>query len=222
MNKILKSVKFFPMLVLGCALCLTACSDDDDESQGQDTVTTDVMLGSYTGKMIAYGSGSSVEAYGDDADGSAEGVDITAYVDKDTVCIESFPIKDIVLSIVGDETLADEIVASAGEVKYNIGYVPTLSTAKDSISMELAPEPLRLALTMPSGEDGKDSTLVVEVKVECGQDGKYSVDSGNMKFDISATEVLLGEGDSQEPLSGFEPMDMRFDMNQNSLVHYGY
>lgn len=54
----------------------------------------------------------------DEGEDTPEGVDVSAKVDNDTVYLEKFPIKDIVLSIVQDETLADQIVEAVGDVNY--------------------------------------------------------------------------------------------------------
>lgn len=211
MKRVFKPVKWiFPMLMFGCAFAFTACSDDDENTPVvPDEVTTEAMYGDYTGKMLTLAASSTV----DEGEDTPEGVDVSAKVDNDTVYLEKFPIKDIVLSIVQDETLADQIVEAVGDVNYKIGYEPTLSEAKDSISFVMEPEPLKLSLSMPSAT-GDAQTMVVEVKVEAVDGAGYAVESGNMKFDLSATEVLLGEGDSQISFPGFSATTFKFDMNQ--------
>lgn len=211
MKRVFKPVKWiFPMLMFGCAFAFTACSDDDENTPVvPDEVTTEAMYGDYTGKMLTLAASSTA----DEGEDTPEGVDVSAKVDNDTVYLEKFPIKDIVLSIVQDETLADQIVEAVGDVNYKIGYEPTLSEAKDSISFVMEPEPLKLSLSMPSAT-GDAQTMVVEVKVEAVDDAGYAVESGNMKFDLSATEVLLGEGDSQISFPGFSATTFKFDMNQ--------
>ncbi|MCF2576345.1 DUF4840 domain-containing protein [Phocaeicola barnesiae] len=211
MKRVFKPVKWiFPMLMFGCAFAFTACSDDDENTPVvPDEVTTEAMYGDYTGKMLTLAASSTA----DEGEDTPEGVDVSAKVDNDTVYLEKFPIKDIVLSIVQDETLADQIVEAVGDVNYKIGYEPTLSEAKDSISFVMEPEPLKLSLSMPSAT-GDAQTMVVEVKVEAVDGAGYAVESGNMKFDLSATEVLLGEGDSQISFPGFSATTFKFDMNQ--------
>ena len=49
-------------------------------------------------------------------------------VDNDTVYFDSFPIKDIVLDIVGDKETANKIVEAVGDVSYKIGYEPELNS----------------------------------------------------------------------------------------------
>lgn len=211
MKRVFKPVKWiFPMLMFGCAFAFTACSDDDENTPVvPDEVTTEAMYGDYTGKMLTLAASSTA----DEGEDTPEGVDVSAKVDNDTVYLEKFPIKDIVLSIVQDETLADQIVEAVGDVNYKIGYEPTLSEAKDSISFVMEPEPLKLSLSMPSAT-GDAQTMVVEVKVEAVDGAGYAVESGNMKFDLSATEVLLGEGDSQISFPGFSATTFKSDMNQ--------
>ena len=211
MKRFFKPVKWiFPMLMFGCAFAFTACSDDDENTPVvPDEVTTEAMYGDYTGKMLTLAASPTA----DEGEDTPEGVDVSAKVDNDTVYLEKFPIKDIVLSIVQDETLADQIVEAVGDVNYKIGYEPTLSEAKDSISFVMEPEPLKLSLSMPSAT-GDAQTMVVEVKVEAVDGAGYAVESGNMKFDLSATEVLLGEGDSQISFPGFSATTFKFDMNQ--------
>lgn len=211
MKRVFKPVKWiFPMLMFGCAFAFTACSDDDENTPVvPDEVTTEAMYGDYTGKMLTLAASSTA----DEGEDTPEGVDVSAKVDNDTVYLEKFPIKDIVLSIVQNETLADQIVEAVGDVNYKIGYEPTLSEAKDSISFVMEPEPLKLSLSMPSAT-GDAQTMVVEVKVEAVDGAGYAVESGNMKFDLSATEVLLGEGDSQISFPGFSATTFKFDMNQ--------
>ena len=57
--------------------------------------------------------------------------------------------------------------------------------------------------------------MFIEVKVEAGQDAGYAIESANLKFNFTATEVLLGE--DQNPLPDFTPITLNFDMNQNKI-----
>lgn len=207
------------VLMLGLAFGTVSCSDDDDDNGG-DVVTTAAVIGDYTGKMQTLAVN---PQNGDDAGtdgGELAGTDVVVSVDADSVLVKDFPIKDIVLSIVGDETVADAIVEAVGQVDYRMAYTPALSVAKDSISMELKAEPLKLNVAVPSETEGEASSLTVEVQVEVETAGKYSVESGNLKFKFSAAKVLLGEGESQVELPSFTPSSFSFDMNKNSVAHY--
>lgn len=220
MKRFLKPTGLFvSMLLVGFSLGTVSCSDDDDNNSG-DIITTEAVRGEYTGKMQSW---SAVAGSGEDTADDGEqpaGVDVTASVDADSVLIQDFPIKDIVLSIVGDETVADCIVESVGQVDYRMAYTPALSVAKDSISMELKAEPLKLNVSIPSTTEGESTPLVVEVDVEVGSVGKYSVETGNLKFSFAATKVKLGEGDGQTELPSFNATTFDFDMNKNMAAHY--
>lgn len=210
MKKTIKPVRFLlSLLMLGCALGFTACSDDDENTpQVPDAVTTDAVYGSYKGKMKAYAVAEQ------DAEGreTLAGVDVNATVADDTICIESFPIRDIVLTVVGDEAMADQIVEAVGNVDYKIGYKPTLSAAKDSISLALNPEPLKLSVALSSDSEEETAPIGIEVKVEADTDGSYAVESGKLKFRFAATEVLVGE--EQASLPNFTATTFDFDMDK--------
>lgn len=206
MKKVFKLMKLFVLvLLLGCSFSFVACNDDENVPQLPDEVTTETMFGNYDGKMFT----TIVSPL------TSSGTDVAAKVDNDTIHFESFPVRDIILSIVKDEGLTDQIMEAIGDVSYKVGYEPTLTTAKDSINFILDPKPLSLSITMPSAtEDGEPETLVVEVKVEPGKIAGYAVGNANMKFNFAATEVLLGEGEEQSKLPEFAPITFNFDMNQ--------
>lgn len=216
MRKVFRPASLFiSMLVLGGSFVFTACSDDDDELPKK--VTTESMWGGYTGKMTALKISPAEE--GNDGEETPAGTDITAKVANDTIYFEQFPIKDIVLSIVGDETVADNIVEAVGDVNYKIGYKPTLTQNQDSVQFVMDPKPLQLAISIPASQEGEEAqALQIEVKVEAGEGAGYDVESANMKFHFGATEVLLGEGDGQQALPEFQPTTFHFDMNQTSAA----
>lgn len=218
MRKVFKPMRLFvSVLLLGCSFGFTACSDDD-APQLPDEVTTETMFGSYTGKMIALSLSPTKEK--NDREAIPEGLDIAAKVDNDTIYFEQFPIKDIVLSIVKDETMADKIVEAVGDVDYKVGYEPALTLEKDSIQFVLKPAPLQLSIAIPASQEGEEpQSLLIEVKVEAGKSAGYAVESANMKFYFAATEVLLGEGENQQALPGFFPTTFHFDMNQHKVSH---
>lgn len=212
MKKVFQPMRvFISMLLLGSSFSFVACSNDDENIP--DEVTTATMFGDYNGKMIA---NSIVPSEGEgEGEEAPEGVSISAKVNNDTVYMEQFPIKDIVLAIVKDEAMADKIVESVGDVSYKVGYESTLTMAKDSIKLVLDPKPLKLSVTIPSvKEDEAPQTLLIEVKVKAGEGAGYAVESANMKFRFAATEVLLGEGEEQSSLPGFHSTTFDFDMNQ--------
>lgn len=218
MKKVFKPMRLFiSMLVIGCSFSFVACSNDDDENTPQlpDEVTTETMFGNYTGKMVGYNIAPSTGEDTGEGEEIPTGVDISAKVNNDTIYFEQFPIKDIVLAIVKDEALTDKIVEAVGDVSYKVGYESTLTEAKDSINLVLDPKPLKLSVTIPADTEGEEAqVLLIEVKVEAGEEAGYAVENANMKFYFAATEVLLGEGEGQTSLPGFTSTTFNFDMNK--------
>lgn len=214
MRKFFKSVQLFAlMLIAGASVCFTACSDDD-EIKGQDGVTAETMFGDYKGTMTT-----TVEGEAGEQD-SVAGTDISATIEDNTIRFAKFPIRDIVLSIINDETMADMIVEAVGDLDYSISYEPALAPEKDSILMTLKPEPLKLSIGIPAQQEGADAqALIVEVQIEAAEQGRYTVDDANVKFSITATKVMLGEGDEQQELGDYAPRIIRFDMNQCKVAH---
>lgn len=206
MKKRILTAKVFAMLLfLGCTLGLTSCSDDDVTTPTE--ITTQTMYGDYTGRMTT----ETIAAENDDE--TTAGVEVTAKVAADTVTVEKFPIKDIVMSIINDEEAANNIIEAVGDIEYKLGYKPALTSAKDSILMVLDPEPLKLHISIPSETEGEEAqTLVVEVKVEAGENAAYAVEEKKLKFSIMAKQVFLGEGEDQVELPGFTPSIFAFDL----------
>ena len=206
------------LLIAGCSFCFTSCSDDDNIKDPSE-INTSVMFGDYNGKMTSHNI---TDHERDDENGESEpGMDVSATIENNTVRFEKFPIKGIVLSIVKNDDLANRIVEAVGDVNYNMEYEPSLTAAKDRIIMKLNPEPLKLTVTMPAGNEGEESqSLVIEVQVVAGEtDGVYAVENGNLKFNIDATKVMLGEGENQQEFTGFIPTSFHFDMNQCRVSH---
>ena len=220
MKKFIRPIQFFAaILLLGCSFTMVSCDNDDENAPViPDEVTTDVMYGDYEGKMIVSSVNPNENGDSSEEENDTTGVDISASVKNDTIYFEDYPIKDIVLSIVKDEDTANKIVEAVGKVNYKIGYEPKLTSAKDSITCNLEPEPLKLSVTIPSSTEEEPQALQIEVKVEANNNAMYAVEKGNLKFDIHATEVLLGEGEEQIPLDNFEPISMGIEMNQKKVT----
>lgn len=212
---------FLSLLLVSGSFCFTACDNDDDNVPPMpDNVSTATMYGAYSGLMNV----ASINPHeGEDGgEGKPSGVEIAAKVKNDTICFEDFPIKDIVLSIIPDEEMADKIVAAVGKVSYKIGYEPTLTANRDSIEFTLDPEPLKLAVTLPSETEEEAKPLIIEVKVEAEKDGGYSVENANMNFSFVAAKVLLGEGENQQELPDFKPITCNFNMDQHKADFTGF
>ncbi|MGM9778680.1 MAG: DUF4840 domain-containing protein, partial [Prevotella sp.] len=81
--------------------------------------------------------------------------------------------------------------------------------------------PLKLAITMPAANEGEEpQTMNIEVEIEVAEEGKYTVEGGNLSFAISATKVFLGEGESKVEFPGFTPTRFAFNLNQNKVAHH--
>ena len=119
------------------------------------------------------------------------------------------------MSVVGDETTADQIVEAVGNVSYKIGYTPTVTEAKDSVMLALDPKPLQLSIEIPASSEGEEAqTLDIEVKVSPAEGANYEGKSTNLKFMFSADEVLLGAGDAQISLPNFNQTTFDFSMKK--------
>ena len=210
MKKKIQTAKAFAMLLfLGCTISLASCSDDDDDVTVPTEITTQTMYGDYKGRMA---TSTIVASEGEE---TPAGVEVSAKVDNDTVTVEKFPIKDIVMSIINDEEAADNIVEAVGDINYKIGYKPALTSAKDSILIVLDPEPLKLTLTIPAqSESDVDQTLIIETEVDAGENAAYSVADKKLKFSITARKVFIGEGEKQVELPSFTPATFSFDLEK--------
>ena len=118
---------FVSLLLLSSSFCFTACDDDDETSTSPNEVTTETMFGTYTGKMFSTNVFPSENESSEEGEEKPSGVDISAKVNNDTVYFEKFPIKDIVLSIIPDEDMADKIVEAVGDINYKLLCLPTLT-----------------------------------------------------------------------------------------------
>ncbi|MGN0214339.1 MAG: DUF4840 domain-containing protein [Muribaculaceae bacterium] len=190
---------FAAVMMLFLSLSFASC-DDNEPNDGK--LTSKVMYGEYTGLMTSQATALD--------ETESTGVEITASVDNDIVCFNSFPIRDIVFSILGDEQATDAIIEAVGDVKYEIGYSPTIIESSKSINMLLDPKPLVLNVTLSPETD----PLIVTVEVSATNEASFTSLDSKMKFAITIDKVWLGEGDNQTELAGFEPLTLNFDMTQ--------
>lgn len=204
---------FASLFMLGCTMTFVSCSDDDDNNTPPTDVTAASVYGDYTGTMTT--ATVSPTDYNGTEEGEQTGTAVSAKVEGDTIYFDNFPIKDIVMSVVGDETTADQIVEAVGNVSYKIGYTPTVNEAKDSVMLALDPKPLQLSIEIPASSEGEEAqTLDIEVKVSPAEGANYESKSTNLKFMFSADEVLLGAGDAQISLPNFNQTTFDFNMKK--------
>ena len=204
MKKIFKLQNFYMlMFLMGSVVAFTSCDDEDDNPPHTPVVQD--MYGSYTGNMAF--SDISLQDASDDSSVSEA---VTAKVDNDTIYFDDFPIKNIVVSVVGDEALADKIVEAVGKVEYKIGYKPELTEKKDSILFAMDPKPFNISVTLPSEVEGEeDEQMDITVNVLPVDGANYECKTTNLKFNIDVDEVQVG-GSS----IGFEPKRFDFKMKK--------
>lgn len=196
-------------LMLSCSVAFTSCSNDDEEPTPPAEITTDEMFGNYKGEMKSLVI---TPTEGEEGEEKPVGVDVSARIDKNTVYFDAFPIRDIVVSIVGEEA-ADKIVEAVGDVSYEIAYEPVLNEEKDQISFKFDPKPLVLTVYIPS-EGEEPIQLNIEVKVSVDKNGSYDVKSTDLKFNFSADEVALVNGEDKTLIENFKPTTFDFNMNK--------
>ena len=192
MKKEMKFNRLFVSLMLaGCTLGFVACSDDDDPQNPTEPKVEDVY-GDYTGLMQT--------ALLD----QSAGVDVAAQVKNDTVYFDEFPVHDLIVSIVGEES-ADAIVEAIGKVSYKVGYEATMTAAKDSVYMAFDPKPLEISVPM-----GTDNTLTVKVEVAAANKGNYEFETKNLNLGLEASSVTVND----QPFPAFPATGFTFEMKK--------
>ncbi|MGN0229791.1 MAG: DUF4840 domain-containing protein [Muribaculaceae bacterium] len=204
---------FVAIMLVGFTLGFASCSDDDDAK----TLSPKVMIGAYEGYMITTAVAPENE---DEAGEDPSGIKVSANVKDNAICINNLPIKDIVLSIVGDEDAAEQIAQNVGDVEYNIGYNPQVSADGESIvfAFDAEPEPLKMSMIFPSAIEGEEpQSIAIEVTIEANNSGIYYTADGNMKFELVATKVLVGTDEEMTEMGNFEATTFVFDLFQNRI-----
>lgn len=202
MKKEMKFNRIFVSLMLaGCTLGFVACSDDDDPKTPTEPKVEDVY-GDYTGTMQTTVLEKSVRE-GEEG-GEPVGIDVNAVVKNDTVYFDEFPVRDLIVSIVGEEQ-ADVIVEAIGKVSYKVGYEATMTAAKDSVYMEFDPKPLEISVPL-----SEDNVLSVTVEVAAGEKGSYEFETKNLNMGIRAGEVKVND----EPFPAFPVTAFAFEMKK--------
>lgn len=117
-----------------------------------------------------------------------------------------FPLRDLIVKVLGTEEGVDEILAAIGPVDYNVSYTARMSEDGAAVEMTLTPEPLKL--TLP-GSDEKTPGTEMEVTVEATA-GTYTLESKKLEFILSVKSVKVAGND----LAGFEAFSLDFDLAQ--------
>ena len=187
-------------MIAGTALTFTACSDDDEPTP--DEPTTEDVYGNYTGTMTFKAE----EEVANEANesGETEGIAVSATVKNDTVYFEDFPVRDLVASIVGEES-ADALVEAIGTVNYKVGYKASMTTAKDSVYMEVSPKPLELSIPVD-----EENTMAVSVEVSAADKANYEFETQNLNQKLKAEKVWVNE----QEFPTFPVTDLTFEMTK--------
>ncbi|MCD7795800.1 MAG: DUF4840 domain-containing protein, partial [Alistipes sp.] len=166
-------------LFAGACCGMVAC-DDDDNGGGQTPPPTDpditAVIGEYAGTM------SVVEAVAPVADAEGEepaGTALDAKVTGDAIEFTDFPIRDLIVKVLGSEEGIDEIIAAVGQVDYKVPYTALMSEDKATVKLTLTPEALKLTLSDGS-EGGEPATaeepagIEIEVTITADAEGAYT------------------------------------------------
>lgn len=199
------------LLLAGACCGFTACDDDDNNDGGYTpppTSETDLVTGEYDGTMGVVEAAPLAAAAEEPA-----GTELSATVTGEEVQFEDFPIRDLVVRIVGEEG-ADEIVAAVGKVTYAVPYTAAANEDESAVAMALKPEPLKLTIS-EGGEEPQTASgtpaLEIEVSISAAVNGTYTVESGELGFMLAVNEVKVGGA----PLEEFEAFPLDFDLTKN-------
>ena len=145
--------------------------------------------------------------------GTSEGAEVSVKVDRDTIYFDAFPVKDIIVSLYGEEE-APAIVEMLGDIKYSVGYTPALSEAQDSVSFRMAPEPLKATVSVPSeSPDAEPAVLNIESRISAEDVGDYEFETSNLKFTLTVMQISVQDEEGADvSIPNFEPMSMEFSM----------
>lgn len=198
----LKNWLAFGLMALA-AFGFAACSDDDGTTPPPPGADETVVEGSYAGTMSVVEA--AVPAEGEDADEPA-GTAVEAAVSAEAVGFTDFPIRDLVVRIVGEDS-ADAIVEAVGKVDYSIPYTAEMSEDKSAVAMTLSPETLVISMPIEGAEP-----LEIGVAVSAEADAVYTVENGKLVFNLSVEGITVGG----EALEGFEAFSLDFDLAKNT------
>ena len=198
----LKNWLAFGLMALA-AFGFAACSDDDGTTPPPPGADETVVEGSYAGTMSVVEAAAPAE--GEDADEPA-GTAVEAAVSAEAVGFTDFPIRDLVVRIVGEDS-ADAIVEAVGKVDYSIPYTAEMSEDKSTVAMTLSPETLTISMPVEGAEP-----LEIAVAISAAADATYTVESSKLGFALSVDGVTLGG----EALEGFEAFSLDFDLAKNT------
>lgn len=101
------------------------------------------------------------------------GTPIAANASGDEIQFKNFPIRALIVNVLGDEELVDQVVGRIGEVDYAIPYTDLMDEQKTTVKLMLAPEALHLVLgsTEPARAPHADEPVAVVVSISAAAEG---------------------------------------------------
>lgn len=181
-------------MMMGTTLTFSACSNDDEPTPTEPKMED--VYGDYTGELTFDPGVNPTE--GEEGEEETNGIAIDATVRNDTVYFNDFPVRDVIASVVGEES-ADQIVEAIGTVSYKVGYKASMTAAKDSVYMEMSPKALELALPVD-----EKNTMTISVEISAANKGDYEFETQNLNMELKAEKVLVDEQEFPTfPATGF-------------------
>ena len=187
-------------------------SCDDDNGGGGTLPSASDMYGNYVGTVRTVEVTHNEKTESSEG-GTSEGAEVSVKVDRDTIYFDAFPVKDIIVSLYGEEE-APAIIEMLGDIKYSVGYTPALSEAQDSVSFRMAPEPLKATVSVPSeSPDAEPAVLNIESQISAEDVGDYEFETSNLKFTLTVMQISVKDEEGADvSIPNFEPMSMEFSM----------
>lgn len=195
-------------LLLGACCGVVACDDNDEGGTTPPPTDPDVtaVCGDYTGTMSIL----DVAPLAGDGSGESAATEVEATVTEQSVEFSDFPVRDLIVRVLGTEEGVDEIIAAIGPVDYDVPYTARMSNDNLAVEMALEPAPLKLFLADSGTSEETGEPTGVEIEVTIGSVGAalYVLESSKLGFDLSVTEVKI----AGVAMDGFEPLALDFDL----------
>lgn len=75
-----------------------------------------------------------------------------------------------------------------------------------------------MKMTIPSANEGEEPhSIAIEVVIEVNNAGIYTVEDGNLKFELVATKVLVGSGEEMTEMGNFAPTTFAFNLFKSPI-----
>ena len=204
------------LAVAGVCFSLIACEKNgDNHNNGGNGDTSDdetAVIGEYTGTMdILEVTASEDENTGEE---TPSGTEISASVTADAIEFADFPVRDLIVKILGSDETADAIIEAIGPISYSIPYEASLSEDETAVNLTLAPENMTIKLpvasTMSESEEDGSMAIEVEITADSASESVYDIQSENLSFIISVASIKIGD----TPMDGFAAFSLDFDMTK--------